>query len=101
MKNATVTINYASFRNIKEKADKFDGAKQEREKAFEKRDKFIDEICECIDKANDQNLLEHKQHFIAQGIRAICEYYDMDISVEYEGLDEGQAPEAREKNGAN
>lgn len=93
MKNATVTIDYESFQRLKEQADKYNQAKQNQTAATEKEHKFVERICNCIELANDAPVLEQKQHYIAQGIRAICEHYDMDLQVEYGELDEGQASE--------
>lgn len=92
--NATVTIDYDSFQSIKEKADKYDKEKQVFEKANEEERAFINRICNCIEKANECQTLEQKQYYIAQGIRAICEYWDMDLQDNYGELDEGQAPGA-------
>lgn len=92
--NATVTVDYATFQSIKEKADKLDKAKRDFEKANEEERAFVERICTCIEKANECQTLEHKQYYIAQGIRAICEHWDMDMQDNYGELDEGQAPGA-------
>lgn len=94
MKNATVTIDYASFQDIKTKADMHDKAKREQKEAGAKEEKFVNVICDRIEKANDCKTAEQKQYYIALGVRAICEHYEMDMVTEYGELDEGQAPGA-------
>lgn len=94
MKNATVTIDYASFQDIKTKADMYDKAKREQKETGAKEEKFVNVICDCIEKANDCKTAEQKQYYIALGVRAICEHYEMDMATEYGELDEGQAPGA-------
>ncbi|WP_028562295.1 hypothetical protein [Paenibacillus pinihumi] len=101
MKNATVTIDYTSFQSIKEKADKYDIAKLTREVANAKEREFVDKICNCIEKANDCKAAEQKQYYIALGIRAICEHYDMDLKIEYGELDEGKSPVQTDKEAAH
>jgi len=94
MKNATVTIDYVSFQSIKEKADRHDKEQREREKVNAEEKAFVERICNCIEKANECQTAEQKQYYIALGVRAICEHWDMDIQENYGGLDEGRAPEA-------
>lgn len=93
MMGATVTINYESFQSIKDKADRYDRAIQESKDALDVHSKFLDAICDCVENANKQKTLKNKQYFIAKGIRAICENFEMDIEVEFAGLDEGKAPD--------
>lgn len=93
MKDATVTLSYEDFQEIKRKADLHDSTKESNLAREERQVKFIESICQAIEKANDCKLLEHKQYYIAQGIRSICEHYDMDLLAEYGELDEGQDPE--------
>jgi hypothetical protein len=93
MKDATVTINYESFQSIKDKADRYDKLVLENENILDVQSKFLDTICDCIENANEQKTLKNKQYFIAKGIRAICENFQMNIEVEFPGLDEGKAPD--------
>ncbi len=92
MKNASVTINYESFQSIKEKADKYDEAIREKEDILSENDEFIEMLCGCLEKANEQKVSANKQYFIAQGIKAICKRFDMDLKDEYGELDEGKEP---------
>lgn len=92
MKNATVTINYEAFQTIKEKADKYDAALKEKEEVADIRDALLDMLATCIKKANEQTTAPHKQFFIAEGIKAICKHYDMDLETEFGKLNEGKAP---------
>ncbi|PIJ98110.1 hypothetical protein [Lysinibacillus sphaericus] len=92
MKNATVTINYESFQSIKDKADRYDKLISENKQISAEQDEFVETLCKCLDKANDQKLAVNKQYFIAQGIKAICSHLDTDVKVEYGDLDEGKAP---------
>lgn len=92
MKEATVTLSYESFQEIKNKADLYDAIKQSNIARADKDTTFHDAICTSIEKANDSKLLEHKQYYIAQGILAICDHYEMDLIAEYGELDEGEAP---------
>ena len=92
MKDATVTINYSSFKSIKEKADKYDSLVQENEVLLSKEADFIERLCNCLEKANEQNRLANKQFFIAQGILAICERFEMNVDEEFKGLDSGTEP---------
>ncbi|WP_337982822.1 hypothetical protein [Lysinibacillus sp. C5.1] len=92
MKNASVTINYESFQSIKEKADKYDEAIRKKEEILSENDEFIDILCSCLEKANEQKVSANKQYFIAQGIKAICKRFDMDLKDEYGELDEGKEP---------
>ncbi|MGN4127999.1 hypothetical protein ACMGD3_23795 [Lysinibacillus sphaericus] len=52
-------------------------------------------ICNCLENANEQKASENKQYFIAEGIRAICDHFDMDLKIEYGELDKGKAPEKK------
>lgn len=92
MKNATVTIDYTSFQAIKEKADKYDELIRAREDVLNKNEEFIETLCISLEKANEQKDSANKQYFIAEGIKAICSRFDMDLKVEYGELDEGKAP---------
>ncbi|WP_018752193.1 hypothetical protein [Paenibacillus sanguinis] len=92
MKNATVTVDYESFQRLKDRADRYEAMKRNQAEEAKNERKFIECICDCIEKANDARTPENKQYHIAQGIRAICEHYDMDLLTEYAGLDEGEAP---------
>ncbi|MGD2199885.1 hypothetical protein [Lysinibacillus fusiformis] len=92
MKNATVTINYESFQSIKQKADKYDEAVREREDILSKNDEFIETLCVCLEKANEQKVSANKQYFIAEGIKAICNRFDINLKDEYGELDEGKEP---------
>lgn len=92
MKNATVTINYESFQSIMKKANKYDELVRTKEDVLNKNDRFIDVLCTCLEKANEQKVSSNKQYFIAEGIKAICDRFDMDLKVEYGELDEGKAP---------
>lgn len=92
MNNATVTINYESFQSIKDKAGRYDELERERKSISAEQEKFIDLICNCLENANEQKASENKQHFIAKGILAICDHFNMDLKVEYGELDEGKAP---------
>ncbi|MEK3726799.1 MULTISPECIES: hypothetical protein [unclassified Lysinibacillus] len=92
MKNATVTINYVSFQSIMEKADKYDELVRTKEDVLNKNDSFIDVLCTCLEKANEQKVSANKQYFIAEGIKAICDRFDFDLKSEYGELDEGKAP---------
>ncbi|MNW41814.1 hypothetical protein D3C74_189680 [compost metagenome] len=96
MKDATVTLSYESFQEIKKKANMYDVTKQSNLAREDRQVQFIDSICQSLEKANDSRLLEHKQYYIAQGIRAICEHYYMDLKTEYGELDEGQDPKAEQ-----
>lgn len=58
MKNATVTINYVSFQSIMEKADKYDELVRTKEDVLNKNDSFIDVLCTCLEKANEQRFLQ-------------------------------------------
>ena len=92
MKDATVTINYSSFQSIKEKADKYVSLVQENEVLLSKEADFIERLCNCLEKANEQNRLANKQFFIAQGILAICERFEMNVDEEFKSLDLGTEP---------
>ncbi|KYG90000.1 hypothetical protein A0U40_09760 [[Bacillus] sp. KCTC 13219] len=92
MKNATVTIDYTSFQAIKEKADKYDSLAEENENMLSQQGRFIDILCNCIEDANEQATAKHKQYFIDKGIKAICEQFDMNVDIEFAGLNEGVAP---------
>ncbi|WP_336636867.1 hypothetical protein [Lysinibacillus fusiformis] len=92
MKNATVTINYESFQSLKEKADKYDDAIRKKEDILSKNDEFIETLCVCLEKANEQKVSANKQYFIAEGIKAICNRFDMNLKDEYGELDEGKEP---------
>lgn len=92
MKNATVTINYESFQSIARKADKYDELVRTKEGILNKKDDFIDTLCTCLEKANEQKVSANKQYFIAEGIKAICRHFEMDLKVEFGDLDEGKAP---------
>ncbi|TYA10975.1 hypothetical protein FRY98_24730 [Paenibacillus faecis] len=94
MKDATVTLSYESFQEIKRKADLYDATKVSNLAREERQIKFIESLCHTIEKANDSKSLEHKQFYIARGIREICENYGMDLLENYGELDEGQDPEA-------
>ncbi|EON71790.1 hypothetical protein [Lysinibacillus sphaericus] len=98
MKNATVTINYESFQSIKDKADRYDKLNRENEQISAEQDKFVELICKCLDNANEQKASENKQYFIAKGIQAICNRYDMDLEIEYGELDEGKGKAPGKKN---
>lgn len=92
MKNATVTINYEGFQSIKQKADKYDEAIRKKEDILSKNDEFIETLCVCLEKANEQKVSANKQYFIAEGIKAICKRFDMNLKDEYGELDEGKEP---------
>lgn len=92
MKNATVTINYESFQSIMKKADKYDESVRTKEDFLNKKDRFIDVLCTCLEKASEQKVSANKQYFIAEGIKAICDYFETDLESEYGELDEGTAP---------
>lgn len=92
MKNVTVTMNYADFEELKKKADKYAAVHKHYQNELEKQAEFSISICESIEKANDCTTLEHKQYYIAQGIKTICSFYETDMTSEYGELDEGQAP---------
>ena len=93
MKNATVTIDYESFQSIKENADKYDKLVRENKQNVDKEAEFIELLCSCLENANAQKTADNKQYFIAQGIRAICERFDIDLMTEYGEVDQGKAPE--------
>lgn len=97
MKDATVTINYSSFQSIKDKADKYDSLIKENEALLSKEAEFIDKICNCLESANEQNRLANKQFFIAQEILAICERFEMNVDIEFNGLDYGTEPQGNKK----
>ena len=97
MKDATVTINYSSFQSIKDKADKYDSLVKDNEALLSKEAEFIEKLCDCLEKANDQNRLANKQFFIAQGILAICERFEMDVDTEFSCLDYGTEPKGNNK----
>lgn len=92
MENATVTINYESFQSIMKKADKYDELVRTKEDILKKQDDFIETLCTCLEKANEQKVSANKQYFIAEGIKAICDRFDFDLKSEYGELDEGKAP---------
>ncbi|MBG9730821.1 hypothetical protein ABD87_15135 [Lysinibacillus sphaericus] len=92
MKNATVAINYESFQTLKDKADRYEKLDRENKKISDEQETFVELMCECLESANEQKTAENKQYFIAKGIQAICDRYDMDIKIEYGELDEGKAP---------
>lgn len=91
MKDATVTIGYESFQAIKTKADRYEKLASANEEAESKERSFIDQLCTCIEKANECRTAEQKQYYVALGIRAICEHYEYDLLAEYGELDAGQA----------
>lgn len=93
MKNATVTIDYESFQEIKEKADRLESVLKKIDQNEKERNGFMERLMSCIENANGRKAAEQKQYYIAMGIRAICEHYEMDAATEYGELDEGQAPE--------
>ncbi|WP_107949970.1 hypothetical protein [Lysinibacillus parviboronicapiens] len=92
MKNATVTINYESFQSIKKNADKYDELIRTKEDVLNKNHEFIETLCTCLEKANEQKVSANKQYFIAKGIQAICKHFNMTVEAEYGELDEGKAP---------
>lgn len=92
MKDATVTINYESFQSIKKKADKYDDLVRAKEDVLNENHEFIETLCNCIEKANEQKTAVNKQFFIAEGIKAICNHFNMDLNIEFGELDEGKAP---------
>ncbi|MCE4044575.1 hypothetical protein LXM56_10595 [Lysinibacillus fusiformis] len=92
MENATVTINYESFQSIVKKANKYDELVRTKEDILKKQDDFIEVLCNCLEKANEQKVSSNKQYFIAEGIKAICDRFDFDLKSEYGELDEGKAP---------
>lgn len=93
MKDATVTIGYESFQIIKNNADKYKELVHTNKDALKKIQEFNETLCGVIEKANEQKIAANKQFFIAEGIKAICQYYDMDLSTEFGELDEGEEPE--------
>ncbi|MEK5477519.1 hypothetical protein NYE70_11300 [Paenibacillus sp. FSL R5-0407] len=93
MKSATVTLSYEDFEEIKKKAHLYEVTKESNQAREERQVKFIETLCQAIEKANDSKSPEHKQHYISQGIRKICEHYGIDLA-EYGELDEGHDPEA-------
>jgi|GEM_PF-2339634 len=92
MKDATVTISYESFQDIKKNADKYEKLVQAKEDVLHKKNEFIETLCTCLEKANEQKTSVNKQYYIAEGIKAICSHFDMDLKVEYGEVDEGKAP---------
>lgn len=85
-------MNYGDFEELKKKADKYTAVHQYYQNELTKQAEFVVSICEAIEKANDYTTLENKQYYIAQGIKAICNFYETDMTVEYGELDEGQVP---------
>ncbi|SCY30698.1 hypothetical protein [Lysinibacillus fusiformis] len=92
MKDATVTINYESFQTIKKNADKYDELVRAKEDVLHKNHEFIETLCTCLEKANEQKTAVNKQYYIAEGIKEICSHFDLDLKVKYGELDEGKAP---------
>lgn len=90
-------MDYESFEELKKQADKYTNVHQYYQSELAKQAEFVVSICEAIEKANDCALIENKQYHIAQGIKAICKFYETDIADMYGKLDEGQAPEIATK----
>ncbi len=92
MKDATVTINYESFQAIKMNSDKYLEMVRAKEDVLHQNHEFIETLCTCLEKANEQKIAVNKQYYIAEGIKAICIRFDLDLKTEYGDLDEGKAP---------
>lgn len=92
MKNATVTMPYEDFQNIKNKADMYDKEAKEREERRNTNANFIDTLCECIEKGAVCKEAGGKQYFLFKGLEAICARYDMDMKKEYGEIEAGTEP---------
>ncbi|WP_128102803.1 hypothetical protein [Paenibacillus sp. DCT19] len=94
MNNATVTLDYESFQSIKRNADLYENLMRNVDEVKNQQKQFIDRLIYCLEKTNEQKVIENKQFYVAEGIKVICEYYEMDLADSYGELDEGKAPDS-------
>lgn len=50
-------------------ADNYDKLEQKQHEASQKKDRFVEQLCQCIEKASDCKMVEQKQYHIAQEIQ--------------------------------
>jgi hypothetical protein len=89
LEEATVTLKYKEFQQIKAKADKYDEVMKKQKE--DRQGKMIDKVLAFLEEGIESKP-KNKQWYLVQALKTFYDEWEIDMDKEFHDIDKGIAP---------